>query len=196
MAKRLTDTDKWKDEWYLQLSNDDKIVWQWLLDNCNHAGILKRNVSLLNLMCGVKYTEAEVIEKMDTRLIVINNSWFIPKFIKFQYTTLLSGKPVIISVVKELFLGRCVEIMAQFGNDYTIISKSFDNHCQMIKDKDKDKSKDKDKGGVGENKKTGIKFTEDSEYVIFDDNSKRQLTISEKIRLEQNDIQPYEIFKR
>jgi len=49
MAKRLTDTEKWKDDWYISLSNDDKVVWQWLVDNCNHAGICKKNMALLNL---------------------------------------------------------------------------------------------------------------------------------------------------
>ena len=27
MAKRFTDTDKWKDEWYTELSNDYKVIW-------------------------------------------------------------------------------------------------------------------------------------------------------------------------
>jgi len=27
MAKRFTDTDKWKDDWFISLSNDYKIIW-------------------------------------------------------------------------------------------------------------------------------------------------------------------------
>ena len=103
MSKRFTDTDKWKDDWYISLSNDDKIVWQWLLDNCSHAGLCKKSMGLLNMMCHVNYTEEQMIEKMKDRVIPHDNYWFIPKFIKFQYTTLYSLKPVIISVVKELF---------------------------------------------------------------------------------------------
>jgi hypothetical protein len=48
MSKRFTDTEKWKDDWFLSLSNDYRIVWQWLLDNCNHAGICKPSINLLN----------------------------------------------------------------------------------------------------------------------------------------------------
>ena len=64
MAKRLTDTEKWKDDWYISLSNDDKIVWQWLLDNCSHAGLCKKGISMLNLMCRVNYNEQQLLEKM------------------------------------------------------------------------------------------------------------------------------------
>jgi hypothetical protein len=132
MAKRLTDTEKWNDDWYISLSNDYRIIWQWLLDNCNHAGICKRSIRLLNLMCNTKVSEEELIKTMEDRIIVKNNNWFIPKFLKFQYTSLHSNRPVIISVVKELEKNELLSMIPQsFGNDYLI-----------IKDKDKDKDKD------------------------------------------------------
>jgi hypothetical protein len=143
MAKRFTDTDKWKDNWYISLPNDYKIIWQWLLDNCTHTGLCKRSVALLNLMCKVNFTEEDILEKMEGRIIVLNDYWFIPNFLKFQYSTLNSAKPAIVSVVKDLFKYNLIPIIPKsFGNDYIIISKSFDNHYQMIKDKDKDKDKD------------------------------------------------------
>lgn len=198
MAKRFTDTEKWKDDWYLSLSNDDKIVWQWLLDNCSHAGFCKKSISLLNMMCRVNYTEAEVIEKMKDRVISINNQWFIPKFIKFQYSTLLSAKPAIISVVKELFDNNCTEIISKsFGNDYKIISESFENHCKMIKDKVKDKDKDmvKDnKGGMGENKNTKGERIE-NDYVYFSDNSKQPLGKDQKSLYQLGALKPKDITK-
>jgi len=96
MAKRLTDTEKWNDDWYISLSNDYRIIWQWLLDNCNHAGICKRSIRLLNLMCNTKVSEEELIKTMEDRVLIKNNNWFIPKFLKFQYTSLHSNRPVII----------------------------------------------------------------------------------------------------
>ena len=98
MAKRLTDTEKWNDDWYLSLDNDYRIIWQWLLDNCNHAGICKRNIKLLNVMCNTNISEPELIEKMVDRVVAEGNDWFIPKFLKFQYADLQSNRPVIISV--------------------------------------------------------------------------------------------------
>lgn len=129
MAKRLTDSEKWNDDWYISLNNDYRIIWQWLLDNCNHAGICKRSMKLLNMMCNTSISEQEMIENMSGRVIAIDNNWFIPKFLKFQYTGLQSNKPVIISVVKEL---------EKYGYD-RLIPVSFGNDYIIIKDKDKDK---------------------------------------------------------
>lgn len=145
MAKRFTDTEKWKDDWYLSLSNDYKIVWQWLLDNCNHAGICKPSIKLLNMMCNVSITDEELIEVMDGRVMRINNIWFIPKFIKFQYGNLSSKKPAVVSVVSELIKNNLIHLVEELlNNDSITIEESLHNDSVIIKDKDKDKVKDKD----------------------------------------------------
>ena len=122
MAKRLTDTDKWKDDWFISLTNDYRIIWQWLLDNCDHAGICKRSIRVLNMMCNVEITEDELVEKMEGRLLIHNNLWFIPAFLKFQYPSLSSNRKVIISAKNQLIKhGLDVIISQSLGNDYHII---------------------------------------------------------------------------
>jgi len=154
MAKRLTDTEKWNDDWYLSLDNDYRVIWQWLLDNCNHAGICKRNIKLLNVMCNTSVSEAELVDKMDGRVIVESNDWFIPKFLKFQYADLHSNRPVIISVRKELIKKKYHLLVPQsFGDEYLIITESFSNDYSIIKRKSKDKSKDIVKPKITENGK-------------------------------------------
>lgn len=197
MSKRFTDTKKWNDDWYISLSNDYRIIWQWLLDNCNHAGFCKRSIGLINLMCRTNITEKEFIDSMDGRVIVHNDYWFIPKFIKFQYSTLLSCKPAIISVVKELFEQNCIDLIPEsFGNNYKIIGKSFNNHCEMIKDKDKVKDKDKDKvkGGMGGILR-GVKFSDDKTEVIFEDGTSQKLGNNQLCYLERNQLKPREVVK-
>jgi hypothetical protein len=142
MAKRFTDTEKWKDDWYVALNNDYRIVWQWLLDNCNHAGICKRSIGILNMMCRTSFSETEMIEAMSGRVIITESDWFVPKFLKFQYVGLHSDKPVIVSVRKEL----------ERTGYYKLIPESFGNDYLIIKDKDKDKDKD---SLNNENKKNG-----------------------------------------
>jgi len=143
MAKRFTDTEKWKDDWYLSLSNDYRIIWQWLLDNCNHAGICKPSINLMNMMCNTSIDEKVLIEIMSGRVLKINNIWFIPKFLKFQYGTLNSKKPAVISVVNELKKNNLLELVSElFSNDYVMITEPLDNSYETIKDKDKDKDKD------------------------------------------------------
>lgn len=140
MAKRLTDTEKWNDDWYVALNNDYRIIWQWLLDNCSHAGICKRNMKLMNVMCNTSATEDDMIKMMENRVLAIKNDWFIPKFLKFQYSDLQSNRPVIISVRKELIRKNYYTLIPpEFGNDYLIIPESLDNDYRIIKDKDKDK---------------------------------------------------------
>lgn len=156
MAKRLTDTEKWKDDWFVGLNNDYRIIWQWLLDNCSHAGICKRSIGILNMMCRTGVTEEELIKVMDGRVIAIQNDWFIPKFLKFQYTGLHSDKPVIVSVRKEL----------ERTGYYTLIPESFGNDYLIIKDKDKDKDKD---SLTQKNKKNGS-----SDGTAFSGNFKTQ----------------------
>lgn len=142
MAKRFTDTEKWNDDWYISLDNDYRIIWQWLLDNCSHAGICKRSMKLLNMMCNTSILEDELILIMCGRVIIIDNNWFIPNFLKFQYSTLHSQKPAIISVVTEL----------SKNNYYKMIPESFGNDYLIIKDKDKDKDTVKDKDTILHNK--------------------------------------------
>lgn len=142
MAKRLTDTKKWGDDWYLSLSNDYRIIWQWLLDNCDHAGFCKRSMTLLNLMCRTSVSEEDMLREMSGRVCTLNDNWFIPKFLKFQYTTLYSQKPAILSVVKLLFEKNATKLIPEsFGNDYIIISESFHNHCKIIKESLQNNSK-------------------------------------------------------
>lgn len=158
MAKRLTDTEKWNDDWFISLDNDYRIIWQWLLDNCNHAGICKRSMKLLNMMCNTNITEDELVLAMDKRLIVIDNDWFIPKFLKFQYTGLQSNKPVIVSVVKELEKNGYDKLIPEsFGNDYVIIKD---------KSKDKDKEVKHKKNENGKNDKFSGNFKAQGEEVL------------------------------
>ena len=39
MAKRFTDTDKWKKGFMKSLSTKYKLLWLYIVDDCNHAGI-------------------------------------------------------------------------------------------------------------------------------------------------------------
>ena len=189
MAKRFTDSEKWKDDWYISLSNDYKIVWQWLLDNCNHSGLCKKSISLLNIMCKTNLKEEDIIEFTNDRIVIVGDYWFIPKFLKFQYSTLLSGKPAIVSVVRDIFTHNLqIMIPKSFGKDYLIINESFNNHCQMIKDMVKDKVKDKDMDmvkGIIKNqnskKPKSVKFDEEIENVIFDDGSSQKLGLDQKV---------------
>ena len=47
MAKRFTDTEKWKDPWFCALTEKEKLFWVYIVDNCDHAGIWRVNWPLV-----------------------------------------------------------------------------------------------------------------------------------------------------
>lgn len=147
MAKRFTDTEKWRDEWWGSLDNDYRMIWLYLVDSCSISGIWKKDFRGLNFNCNTRIDETRFKEVFGDRVIDGGNYFFLPKFLRFQYPRgLNSKKPAIVSVVKELSLYNLTTTVNElFGNDYLTIEEQSTNHCQMIKDKDKDTDKDKDK---------------------------------------------------
>jgi hypothetical protein len=82
----------------------------------------------LNFMCNTSITEEDMLLHMAERVLVINGNWLIPKFVKFQYGSLDSNRPVIISVIKEL----------EKHNHFVMIAESLGHDTETIKRKRKD----------------------------------------------------------
>ncbi len=123
MPKRFTDTDKWRDEWYGSLSNDNRIIWQYLLDNCTNAGIFKKDWRLLRFQCNTNISEEEFSNVFKGRVIDRGNFFFIPKFLKFQNKKgLNSNKPAIVAIREELAANNLIQIVIEsLGNDFLTI---------------------------------------------------------------------------
>lgn len=154
MAKRFTDTEKWRDEWWGSLDNDYRIIWLYLIDSCSIAGIWKKDFRGLNFNCNTTITEIEFLATFGDRLIDKGNFFFIPKFLRFQCPKgLNSNKPAILSIVKELEQNNLIQTVHQLlGNDFLI-----------IKDKGKGTGKDK---GTGEGKGKDKYITVENEKVF------------------------------
>ena len=52
MAKRFTDSEKFKDTWYRKLSPKHKCFWEFLLAECNHAGIIEIDLEFASFVIG------------------------------------------------------------------------------------------------------------------------------------------------
>lgn len=141
MAKRQTDTEKWSDPWFSELSKDGKLLWLWLVDNCNHAGIWKVHFKDMRYFTGSDHSDDQIKELFNDRYHEFRpGKWFIPKFLLFQYPKgLNSNKPAIISVREQIILNGLIDIVhKELGNDYLIIK----NDSGIIKDKNNNKSND------------------------------------------------------
>jgi len=107
MAKRFTDTMKWNEDWFLELSISNKLFWIYVCDNCDHAGIYKLNKRMFELLIGNKIDTNEFLNTINAekdRIILLDNGkWYITKFIEFQYgSTLNPNNRVHKSILKLL----------------------------------------------------------------------------------------------
>ena len=104
MAKRMTDSDKWKKGFIRGLAPKYKLFWLYILDDCTHAGIWETDFEVASIRIGSKVTEAEAVRVMSSHIVIFDggNKWFIPSFIDFQYVSLNENSRVHQSVIKAL----------------------------------------------------------------------------------------------
>lgn len=103
MAKRFTETDKWRDGWYLKLLPRYKLAWQYVCDNCDHAGIIEIVDTLANFQIGTDIDWEEFVAACEHRIEKLpNNKLWIKAFCEFQYGELNPDNRVHNSVLKRL----------------------------------------------------------------------------------------------
>ena len=104
MAKRMTDTDKWKKRFVRELSPQHKLLWFYILDDCNHAGIWEVDLEVASIRVGFDLSHNHLPSSFGEKVISFDNGdkWFIPEFIDFQYGELNPNSNVHKSVIALL----------------------------------------------------------------------------------------------
>ena len=146
MAKRFTETDKWNDVWFSELPSKYKLLWIYLLDSCDNAGIYQVNFRNINFYIGESIEPSEAMRILKGRVVSIKDGkyWFIPKFITYQYGNKLSTKNLAVkNVIDKL---SKYDLLNLIPNIEIIegASKELQRSLQAPKEKEKDKYKDKD----------------------------------------------------
>ena len=92
MAKRFTDTEKWKKPFIRSLKAPYKLLWLYICDDCDHSGIWQVDIEVAQIRIGEKLDEKKALEYFVDKIIPLENNtkWFIPSFIEFQYPSGLS----------------------------------------------------------------------------------------------------------
>jgi len=141
MAKRFTDTNKYKKPFIRGLKGAYKLLWDYLYHDCDHAGIWIVDFDIAQIYIGfdmqVEKNEAlKLFNNDECRIIEIDNGtkWFIPSFINFQYGELNEKNRAHNSVIQILN-----------KNNLLKENKPLTSPLKGAKDKDKDMVKDKDK---------------------------------------------------
>ena len=63
MAKRFTDTEKWKKQFVKSLDPVYKLFWFYILDECDHAGIWHVEIEIAEIRIGAKIDVKTAKEK-------------------------------------------------------------------------------------------------------------------------------------
>lgn len=143
MAKRFTDTNKYKKQFISGLPGAYKLLWDYLYHDCDHAGIWIVNFKTAQIFIGedmpVDMQQAlRLFNSDEQRIIEIDGGkkWFIPSFIEFQYGRLSEKNRAHISVISIL-------------NKYNLINEDLEikpltSPLQGAKDKEQDKEQEMD----------------------------------------------------
>lgn len=150
MAKRFTDTEKWKRPVFRTLPPEYKLLYTYLLDTCDHAGIWDEDLELAMFQTGLSgITSRDVqtnLANLVTRFMYRGRvMYLIPAFIEEQYGLRLNpDNKVHQSVLERLQRYGITQLDGELYVNPTPI-EPLTSPLIGAKDKDKDKVKDKDK---------------------------------------------------
>jgi len=183
MAKRFTSTDIWSEDWYLDMPNEYKLFWHYVLANCDHAGIFKVNLRSFCSLLGVKIDSSVALGYFNTgkdRIRELSQSlWFIEDFFCYQYGQTYNPNNRVHLSISEIYIKHGIKMTSIRG---------LTDLKDGVKDKDKDKDKDK-----GYKIKKGKKI--ENEKVYFEDGSFQELGKDQKALFEDGRIKPSDITK-
>ena len=146
VAKRLTDTKKWKMAWYRKLGSQKRDLWNYLHDNCDFDGLFELDLERTSYELGFPVTLETIREVLKGNLIFASDDrLFLPAFVEFQYGELSESVRCHASVIRNL---KKEGVWEQYAKGFQTL-KDKDKDKDKYKDKDKDKNKE---GGVGETK--------------------------------------------
>lgn len=133
MAKRLTNTEKWKTAFFRSLPAEYKLLWNYINDDCDFCGIWIVDFEVANIRIGLPVTKPKALEffKGQIQVLPSGDMWFIPQFIQDQYGE-LSDKN---SIHRKVLHAIATKVSNTVKTDCI-------NSDVTVQDKDKDKVKD------------------------------------------------------
>lgn len=132
MAKRFTDTEKWKKPFIRSLKAPYKLLWLYICDDCDHSGIWQVDIEVAEIRIGEKLDGKKAIDLFGDKIIPLDNGskWFIPSFIEFQYPSGLSeNNKAHTGVIKNL------QRYKQEIDNFKPLNSPLQGDKDMVKDK-------------------------------------------------------------
>lgn len=143
MAKRFTDTDKWRDPWFKRLKGKAQLFWLFVLDTCDHAGVWQEQLDEFHFFSGMTMTHDEIAKAFSGRLIEFKPSTYIVmNFIKFQYTELNPANNAHKGVLKALEVRGLTWPLQDLTSCSQAPSEGLSSPTRGAQDKEQDKDLD------------------------------------------------------
>ena len=138
--KRFTETTKWNDPWFRRLKPSAKLLFFWMLDNCDSAGVIDVDFELASFQIGCPVTE-ELLTDMDDRVVTLGNGKrYIYKFVQFQYGEISRDCKAHSPVFKSIEANN----LTTYFEANQRVSKGYPKGIQRVQDKEKDKDTHED----------------------------------------------------
>ena len=102
--KRLTDTAKWQNPWFRKLPTKYKLLFLYLLDNCDNAGVIHVDLDVFKFFLKEKFCLDELKKHFVEKITFLaKDKIIINSFIGFQNGEILaSSHPMSKHITKEL----------------------------------------------------------------------------------------------
>lgn len=160
MAKRFTDTNKFRKHFFRGLPGAYKLLWDFICLDCDHAGIWHIDFENAQYFVGrdmpITIEKAlELFNSDEIRIVVFDNNkkWFIPSFIQFQYQKLSEKNRAHQSVIDSLKkFGLIDENLSPIIKPPKPLWQQPKGDKDMVKDKDMDMDMEKEQEKQAENK--------------------------------------------
>lgn len=135
MPKRYTNTAKWDDDWFVSLAPEYKLLWFYLCDRCDHAGIWQVSASIPSRLIGGPSVDLKAAREAFGDRVDDSKPgyWRLTKFLEFQYGLPLAPTNKVHASAVKILVAHGYE-----ASPYLDPSKPLPRPIQGSKDKDKD----------------------------------------------------------
>lgn len=150
MAKRFTDTDKWRNPWFRKLPATYKALWLYIVDSCDNAGVWMVDMELAEFSVGEELDISKALELYGDRIEVMADGkrWHVVDFVAFHYGTLSSSSKLHMHVI-------ALQQKHGIGEENQRVSNGYPKGIDTLQRKNKYKDKDIDTSISGESVRGG-----------------------------------------
>lgn len=156
--KRFHDTEIWSQDWFLEMPIEYKMLWLWVKDKCDYAGIWNPNIKIFERTTDFKadYTKALTLFNSEKERILITQKkkWLVIDFFVFQYGSTFNFRNKVHDSIYKVYNQEDICLRSIRGLK-EVKEGSWSGQVEdYLTLKDKDKEKDKDNKGLKEGVET------------------------------------------